>query len=263
MIVFVVIVMMVSFAHRVGSESDRSRVARSNRILRQSKQPEARHRAATRVGFAVASLDEAPRPRPARPVATIAPQLGPDRYAIRPGRSARGVRDRLPSSVREAWERCIAPATRDSGARWRSRLCLRTFARDHERLARFEREARRSRRSTIPTSPPFSALSARRSSVPRHGAGRGRGPRDAHRARAIPLDEALPLSSRSPRDSRRAPRRASSIATSSRRTSRSDPRAGQDSRLRTREGDGDERSGRVPRLAAAPVRSATSPIRPR
>jgi len=45
-------------------------------------------------------------------------------------------------SVQAAWARFIKRTTRNSGATWLSRSCLKHFAHDPERLSRFQREAK-------------------------------------------------------------------------------------------------------------------------
>ena len=92
---------------------------------------------------------------PALVVATH--DMGDSSHALRAGQqlgSSRSCR----RWDRAAWARSIAPATRHWAERSRSRSYL-GFASDPERLARFEREARCWRRSTIPTSAPSMASS--------------------------------------------------------------------------------------------------------
>ena len=99
-----------------------------------------------------------------------------------PRRSSVSAWGRIRSSrcwARAGWARSTGRATRSSGATSRSRSCRRLFTSDPDRLARFEREARCSRRSIIRTSARSTASRTRTASGAGAGAGRGR---DARRA---------------------------------------------------------------------------------
>ena len=91
-----------------------------------------------------------------------------------------------------AWARSIARATRSSTATSRSRFC-RTFARDAERLARFEREAEVARVTQSSNIAQIHGLEESDDVSARDGARRRRRPAQRIARGAMPLDEALPI----------------------------------------------------------------------
>ena len=142
------------------------------------------------------------------------------------------------------------------------KLLLEEVANDPERLTRFEREARVLASLNHPHIATLHGFERTATPVPGHGAGRGRDPRRSHRARDLPIAEAIAFFLRSPRASRRRTSEASFTVTSSRRTSscqgarlrrcRCQHRR-EDPRLRSRQGDGRRNRGGDRSLSHSPT----------